>query len=552
MALRQLGACSCTGSGSDPRQLMDTPLEPRLVSTSFLVSAVPELVCPPAHHIQERQEEGRAMEAPVVDIHCHTFNADDLPVRGFVQRVAMHDLGLGALLAELIDLVIQGATPGYQAEKARLDAILGSEEQEAVLEVAAGPSPSKDLETELEAEVDQAVRDIQQRNPTLLPRVGAELAAEEGLVPEEAVMEGFLDWPSAARRAVRWVKLFGKSRLDLSGHLVAAFRDRVDLFCAMLVDLGKGLGDEPPTSLRQQVELQEKISRLTMQGRMPGGGRARIHPFMGFDPRRQLQAVLAKDVETPFDVLMAAVERYGFIGVKLYPPMGWRPIGNRSGVDMASREAEMLDDILRELYTWCQGEQVPITSHCNESNYAHVSYRDYAAPDNWIAVLEQFPELHLNLGHFGGARREEKPDGWPWKIARAAKEFEHLYVDVGNHRVYDEDLMNEYLTMLGEMFASPETAVMRERIMFGSDWFMVALHKDHERFLETYEQEFKARFGAEPTSDFLGGTARRFLGFDEPNNRNAKRLHARYEQFAPDRVPSWLAEASNGRARMRG
>ena len=35
----------------------------------------------------------------IVDVHCHTFNADDLPVRGFVKRVAGNRNALARVLA---------------------------------------------------------------------------------------------------------------------------------------------------------------------------------------------------------------------------------------------------------------------------------------------------------------------------------------------------------------------------------------------------------------------------------------------------------------------
>jgi hypothetical protein len=70
---------------------------------------------------------------------------------------------------------------------------------------------------------------------------------------------------------------------------------------------------------------------------------------------------------------------------------------------------------------------------------------------------------------------------------------------------------------------------------------MLALHPDFEGFLDTYEGLLRERFGPEVTSDFLGGTAQRFLGFDDPTNHNTRRLRERYERFAPNRLPDWLA-----------
>lgn len=473
----------------------------------------------------------------IIDIHCHAFNADDLPVQGFLQTLHLRGVPLGGTLARLVDLLIQGAGPGYRADKARLDAILATADQpDAMRSLAHGTDAAL-----LEREVDVAVAELQTRDPALFHQVGAELVDAQGTVAPGA-QRGLDDMLAATRRAVRWVTLFGKSRLEIASYLVRTFSGRVDLFCPMLVDLGVGLGDTASTTARQQIELQEKISRISMMGLLPDLGNARLHPFVGFDPRTELTARTAGDIETPLELVKSAIERYGFVGVKVYPPMGWRPLGNRAGLGMTEGQAGAIDDILRELYGWCLEEDVPITAHCNESNFAHESYRTLAAPEGWIEVLDAFPGLHLDLGHFGGARRNEDPDGWPWRIARATQAHPTLFADVGNHNIYDERMTESYIGMLADMFDRPETRSMSERLMYGSDWFMLAIHPEHEAFLTTYEAMFRERFSPELTSAFLGGTARRFLGFDDPSNRNTQRLRERYRAYAPSRVPAWLAE----------
>lgn len=467
--------------------------------------------------------------APVVDIHCHTFNADDLPVRGFVQRVAFHDHDLGADIAALVDVLIQASAPGYLDERRQLDALLG---EDAGLEA---PMPA--LGADLDAEVEVALSRLQASEPELLQRVAVGFARDEELGGGE---EGLADLAAAGRRAIRWVKLFGMSRLAVTSRLVANFGDRVDLFTPLLVDLGMGLYDSEGTTMRQQVELHEKISRLSMLGRLPGVNRARIHPFLGFDPRRQLQAS-GVDVETPLELCRNAVEQYGFIGIKLYPPMGWQPIGNEPDPRSAF-DPEAVDDVLRQLYAWCEAEDVPLTAHCAMSNAAHRDYLAFSSPERWRRVLAEFPGLHLNLGHFGGARADEPRDGWPWAIARlATDDHRYLFADVGNHRIDRDDVARGYLDMLEAMFGEPTTAGMKQRVMYGSDWYMLAALPDHEEFLDNYESLYRARFGDAATDDFLGGNALRFLGFDDATNKNAKRLRARYEKYAPGSVPGWLA-----------
>jgi predicted TIM-barrel fold metal-dependent hydrolase len=469
----------------------------------------------------------------VVDVHCHVFNADDLPVRGFIRRTQLSSGVLGAALSELVDRLIQGTAPGYAADLARLNAILGTAEG-----LEAAPVPEAASTGEFERDVDVVMSELQGSDPDLLLRLGTELAVQETPSGGE---EGLQDVWESARRAVRWVKLFGRSRLDLAAELVRNFDDEIDLATPLLVDLGTGLGDVAKTTPRQQLELFEKLSRVSMLGRLPGGGKARLHPFIGFDPLRELRARRTGDIETPLELVQIAITRYGFTGVKVYPPMGWRPSGNRPRPGLSAADAAELDHIVDDLAAWCAAEDVPITAHCNDSNQADPAFAGFGRPDDWLPVLIRHPGLRVNLGHFGGAQEHEPPDGWPWKIAAAAREQTGLFADVGNHRVYDKNLTTAYFTMLEQMFAAPETAAMAHRLMFGSDWYMVAIHPAHDRFLERYRALFEQHFGAAATARFLGGNALSYLGFDDASNKNAQRLLTRYRRFAPDRVPSWLA-----------
>ena len=237
--------------------------------------------------------------------------------------------------------------------------------------------------------------------------------------------------------------------------------------------------------MREQVEMLEGISTLSMRGALPGGGGARLHPSVGFDPRRQVRAVVAGAPDTPFDIVKSAVLEHGFVGVKVYPPMGWRPVGNRATVDMPDAEAKLLDQELRKFYTWCEQEQVPITAHGNRSNHAHETFKNFAGPAGWAAVLREFPDLHLNLGHFGGPPVPAPGSSWPWRIAALTAKHEHVYADVGNHRIDDAEVASGYASMLAQMFGDTAIRIISERLMYGSDWFMLAILPKHEDFLRT-------------------------------------------------------------------
>jgi hypothetical protein len=212
---------------------------------------------------------------------------------------------------------------------------------------------------------------------------------------------------------------------------------------------------------------------------------------------------------------------------------------------MPERAAHDLDEILIELYAWCAESDVPVTAHCNRSNEAAPAFADFASPDNWALVLERFPTLRLNLGHFGGGHRQKPEEGWAWKIARLAARHPHVFADVGNHRV-DAEGFADYLQMLDEMFKHRETGEMQHRLMFGSDWYMLALLPDHDQFLVRYRTAYEERFGNDAVGEFLGGAALSFLGFDDATNKNAIRLRDRYRRTAPDRTPGWLSHEDDG------
>lgn len=473
----------------------------------------------------------------IVDIHCHTFNADDLPARGFIRRTRFDDSRIGDLVGVLADRLVQGKAPGYQAEKDELDRLLAAEaftDAHEATPVRVNPMDRFD------AEVDAAYESVEISEPQLLQELGT-LMADEAAAGQPGA-EGVGDWVRGARRAVRWVKLFGASRLQNTLLLVRNFGDEIDLYTPLVVDMDMGLYDRANTRIREQVELHEKISRLSMLGRLPGVTRARIHPFVGFDPRREARDRLAGEVETALDVVKLAVEAYGFVGVKLYPPMGFKPLGNTATRDMTALVAAMVDEALHELYAWCAAEDVPITVHCNRSNEAHDDYLEFSHPELWGEVLDAFPQLRLNLGHFGGASGQAS--GWPTRIAElATREHPHLFADVGNHKIYDANLRAAYLNLLRRMFVSAGSAGMADRVMFGSDWYMVAIYPEADRFLKTYRSAWSTEFGEESTRSFLGGAALRFLGFDDPEARTTRRLRRRYQQYAPDRMPSWLQGA---------
>ena len=467
--------------------------------------------------------------APIVDVHCHMFNAADLPIEGFVRHVALQDhFGAGALAPLAVKLI--GQAPGYDQERRRLQALLAGG-----FELA----PVKPIDDKFGSEVDLAVSELSD----------AERAEIGILLPSDAVsggesLEGGVEAlsPATAFRFVSWAKLFGQSRADLAVLYAKYFQPAADLAIPMLVDLNKGVGDTAATTLEQQVEMFDLLSQASMRSLLPGAENQRIHPFAGFDPFRILDNYVAVDGRSAEQVLKDAVLEHGFVGVKVYPEMGWSPSGNTSANAGSAARAAALDGILEKFFGWCAENDVPVTAHCNHSNFSSHDWSDanLGTPDKWIPVLNAHPALRVNLGHFGGAHDRESAYTWGQTIAQAMTRFpDRLFADVGCHRVDDERTMATLFDVLREM--AGRTNVL-DQLMFGTDWYMEANNPGPKKFTERYRGFYLEAFGAAATEKFMGANALRFLGFSSHGfSENGARVRKRYEKLgAPE--PEWLGD----------
>ncbi|MEJ7831480.1 MAG: amidohydrolase family protein [Nocardioides sp.] len=481
----------------------------------------------------------------VVDIHCHNFNGDDLPIRGFVRDVVLDNRRASSALATLIDSVVQAKAPGYDREVRRLDSLLANERFKRL--AFAGPTPEY-VAPDLEARAMANLAEVVAHDYELLAAACAELDgdADQELGLGVTAFSRDVVVRRHGKRIMYCATIFASSRLDNTVELIRTFGDGVDLFTPMLVDLEMGLADDAKTKVKEQVELQERISLLSMLGRLPGVERARVHPFVGFDPRRGSDGL---------DLVRLAVMERGFVGIKVYPPMGFRPLNNREkGGGPPGQDGIAVDSVLRELYRWCLDEDVPITAHCNSSNGANNDFNVYSHPEDWGSVLQEFPGLHLNLGHFGGMRDPDHKS-WARRIAAlatsgAASPGLNLYADVGCHDTRHElprhpgegeIAFTTYLKRIVSMLGEPEYEVMSDRLMYGTDWYMNAIEAAVGSFKDDYRDAHLREFGPEATERFMGARALSFLGFDNPQNKNNQRLRERYRIYAPDRIPEWLA-----------
>ncbi len=117
-------------------------------------------------------------------------------------------------------------------------------------------------------------------------------------------------------------------------------------------------------------------------------------------------------------------------------------------------------------------------------------------------------------------------------------DHENVYADVSCHDLSEESVRGRQRQMLHWLADTGHP--VKKRTMFATDWYMQAMNRDHEDFLETYQADWKTCFGEDAVEGFMSGNALCFLGFDDPSNKNAVRLRDRY-QAVDVPAPAWLA-----------
>jgi predicted TIM-barrel fold metal-dependent hydrolase len=307
-----------------------------------------------------------------------------------------------------------------------------------------------------------------------------------------------------------------------------------------MMDLGPWFEGSPPPG---RALAQQASATCDLVLRHPG----RIHPFASFDPRREV-----RDGDA-----LALVEQglaAGMIGVKIYPPLGYRPWGNAelpdTPADPRPADAASWDAALAELYDYCAANDVPIAAHCsNPGAEARPGRGLNADPAYWRPVLERYRDrgtpLRINFNHAGGlAELLERPEeSWAWTLGRLIEDEGHelVFADLGH---LDEVLQRESRARLAQALGAyfERFPRVKQRLMFGTDWHMLVRRPAHRDYLRE-QARFIAEFFPEMQADFLGQNALRYLGL-EPGLANWLRLDAFYQSHGLDRPPWWIASES--------
>jgi uncharacterized protein len=264
-----------------------------------------------------------------------------------------------------------------------------------------------------------------------------------------------------------------------------SYYPRTARFCVLSVDFDYMNAGMPKYPFLRQIEDLHLLAKKVNEKEN------KLIPFLGIDPRRP----------GLFDLVREYVEEKGFRGLKLYPGQGFFPNDPR----------------LDQVYAYAEKYQLPITTHCIPVNKNHFRYRPtkemiakastmkgiydekdaknsyrfakYLNHPYWYGeLLKDFPNLKINLAHFGGNEewnkyldntppRTEKDISWYSLIRDLLKNHPNVYADI-SFTVYDRSLYPLLKNLLNSEYQRTDICSPKDKVLFGTDFYM--LQKDYK------------------------------------------------------------------------
>lgn len=292
-----------------------------------------------------------------------------------------------------------------------------------------------------------------------------------------------------------------QSEEEIAQKLFSYYPDKT-IFTPLLMDTDPGVHNSHP-----KITYYEQINRMKQ---LMDNHPAKVLPFVALDPNNDNMETIFKE----------ALLEHHFFGVKIYPALGYLPSHPR----------------LMEVFKVCEKMKIPVTVHCStaliRTNQFPVKKltgqivdfntaspapakkwlcgkkafeKFFNHPRNWIPVLQKYPELKLNLGHFGRKKdwvkqKKGKLENWCNYIISLMTNYENVYADfschIGRPEIYDPLL---------ELLSKNQRIL--ERTLYGSDYYMVVALGHMRSFISG----FSSRMGDQIMQKLAYENPKRFL-----------------------------------------
>lgn len=476
-----------------------------------------------------------------IDAHVHIFNGTDLQIAGYLTTSVANEYpslkGLIGLIAGPLQSFVWAFSPQAGKELHHLNEVRARSDSHTLSTFMDTPGAQADREetdgqyneflrqqfqrVEVRAELSRLLLVSTQSRATALAvspstftapvngesaRLLANQFDEQSGIPFFDYLQPFFSY--------RYVNFF-----ELIEQFTCANNSDIDTFIAHLIDYDQPLGGSStavtPSSIRDQTAVVSEICQLA-KGRL-----------LALAPYCPLKDV-ARHGESLANVL-DAWSKPGFVGAKMYPPMGFYPYGNSADVDAA----------LARLYHECVTRDAVVMAHAGSSLCVSSGACEYPGPVGWGKALDhtfavEKKPLRASFGHFGG------PFGtgpnsldWPMKFIELmqAPSGQNAYADLAYASDVLDSSNDSRLTATLSKLLTARSSPLSHRLMYGSDWIMLGLESKWRNYavrMTTLITTVERSTALSGFSDrFFGGNARQWLALTVPGSLasiNTKRL----------------------------
>lgn len=287
-----------------------------------------------------------------------------------------------------------------------------------------------------------------------------------------------------------------------------------DVAVALSLDVTRGGDEDVEHFAAQLADTSEQVLRY------PG----RILPFVAVHGLRN----------GFLPIVERALNSQGFVGVKLYPSLGY-------SVDTPA---------MRELYAYCAQRGVPLLMHCNSVGFREKpGSEQFCDPNHWKPILRDFPNLVICFAHFGGGEHftgaDIPADSWADRILKLMDEFDNVYADISYHS--DQMLggagEKNYFRHLKRLLAHP---TYKSRILFGTDFWLVRMILREKNYWDYFvnklgDDALFARIAETNPAAFLGLDGADGRGWALANYENF--IVANQHRVIGTQAAAWLRKA---------
>lgn len=397
----------------------------------------------------------------IADVHCHIFDKDCINILYFLARLVAEKLGFTSILSnKRLSKKLQLDKRDFPLLQLELRDIYSDDQFNANPKITDSEENWNKLQGELEkllAKID----DFERFN-------------KKKFTPKDVTLRYSVNGLLQALKVIRKKSMEEVFKFYYDNYSLNTIKAELNLndyafiTVALMMDLEIGWR----TSIKKNVSQQ--ITELnTLADNYP------VLPFFSVDPRRATEVGTTNLYELFLQAFCNKNAR--FFGVKIYPSLGYLPS----------------DERLHPIYQICEEKNIPVLTHCGgevistydnpinvircqngkcESTQISGKTREDRAkvlnePIEWEYVLQKFPKLKLNFGHFGGsdawaALRDSNTSPRIDKIKDLMQHYEAVFADF-SFNLIDDSLDATLLNTLNQ------NNKIDERTLFGTDFWVV-------------------------------------------------------------------------------